>query len=412
MGAEPADLPYVDSVRNRQSGSERESHKSLRLLFDLFPFELFLELESNQSDVRISYNFILTSEMAAKAIKGKSTKAKSISSCNSMNKEFMKKCIEHIAEKIVASKANPDGRTPRGFAETMLQEGRKCFPTMNMNMINYAVKKLKDKGKKPLNSTVTIGLQTSISSLTGDSSSNLNAAFHPTNALLMLQQSSTMDTTSTESDAPTTRYNGATAEALVSDAPTNHNGAAATAEASIAVLDFVTNLQSKEPVKSIGRPKGTTAAAAVLLKQQTELATKEAADWLANIYKKSKSKKRLTKGLLSEAIEAAKIKHFLPEDTTICTGTIRQRVKRNSNSGHVGQTSPMVQVEPYLVELIIKLAEMRYPITTSQGLQLANSLIKGKTIQKQKIEWKTHNCRAFKSAEGKIELGEGYWRSF
>jgi hypothetical protein len=227
----------------------------------------------------------------------------------------------------------------------------------------------------------------------------------------MLQQSSTMDTTSTESDAPT-RYNGATAEALVSDAPTNHNGAAATAEASIAVLDFVTNLQSKEPVKSIGHPKGTTAAAAMSLKQRTELATKEAADWLANIYKKSKSKKHLMKDLLSEAIEAAKKKHFLPEDTTICTGTIRQRVKRNGNSGHVGQTSPMVQVEPYLVELIIKLAEIRQPITTSQALQLANSLIKGKSIQKQIIEWKTHNCRAFKSAEGKIELGEGNWRSF
>jgi len=100
-----------------------------------------LELESNQSDVRISYNFILTSEMAAKAKKGKFTKAKSVSSCNSMNKEFMKKCIEHIAEKIVASKANPDGRTPRGLAEKMLQEGRRCFPTMNMNMINYAVRK-------------------------------------------------------------------------------------------------------------------------------------------------------------------------------------------------------------------------------------------------------------------------------
>ncbi len=49
--------------------------------------------------------------MGAKAKKGKSTKAKSIRSCTSMNKEFMKKCIDHIAEKTVASKANPDGQT-------------------------------------------------------------------------------------------------------------------------------------------------------------------------------------------------------------------------------------------------------------------------------------------------------------
>ncbi len=100
----------------------------------------------------------------------------------------------------------------------------------------------------------------------------------------MLQKSSTMDTTSTESDEPTTRYNGATANALVSDAPTNHNAATATSEASIAVLDFVMNLQSKGPLKSIGRPKG------MVLEQQIELVTKEAADWLANIYKKVRVK--------------------------------------------------------------------------------------------------------------------------
>jgi len=37
----------------------------------------------------------------------------------------------------------------------------------------------------------------------------------------------------------------------------------------------------------------------------------------------------------------------------------------------------MEDVEPYLVELIKKLAEMRTPVTTAQGLELANFLIKG-----------------------------------
>jgi hypothetical protein len=68
----------------------------------------------------------------------------------------------------------------------------------------------------------------------------------------------------------------------------------------------------------------------------------------------------------------------------------------------------MAHVEPYLVELTIKLAEMRQPITTSQGLQLANPFIKGKSIQKHITDWKTHNCHAFKSGEREIELGEGY----
>jgi hypothetical protein len=35
-----------------------------------------------------------------------------------------------------------------------------------------------------------------------------------------------------------------------------------------------------------------------------------------------------------------------------------------------GAYSPMLEVEPYLMELIIKLADMRTPITTSQGLSL------------------------------------------
>ena len=42
----------------------------------------------------------------------------------------------------------------------------------------------------------------------------------------------------------------------------------------------------------------------------------------------------------------------------------------------------MEDIEPYMVELIKKLADMRNPITTSQGLQLASSLIEGKSVQK------------------------------
>jgi hypothetical protein len=48
--------------------------------------------------------------------------------------------VNHIARKIVEAKL-ADGRTPRGVAEKLLQEGRSVFPTMTMNMINYAVKK-------------------------------------------------------------------------------------------------------------------------------------------------------------------------------------------------------------------------------------------------------------------------------
>jgi hypothetical protein len=48
-----------------------------------------------------------------------------------------------------------------------------------------------------------------------------------------------------------------------------------------------------------------------------------------------------------------------------------------------------------MVELIIKLADMRAPITTSQGLQLANSLIKGTSVEEKVIKWKKKYCKSF-----------------
>jgi hypothetical protein len=65
----------------------------------------------------------------------------------------------------------------------------------------------------------------------------------------------------------------------------------------------------------------------------------------------------------------------------------------------------MLEVKPYLVELIIKLADMRQPITTVQGLQLVNSLINETSIKEKMIEWKKRSCHAFKVGKGKHELG-------
>jgi hypothetical protein len=36
-------------------------------------------------------------------------------------------------------KADPNGWTPHGFAEKLLQEGQKYVPSINMNMLNYAI---------------------------------------------------------------------------------------------------------------------------------------------------------------------------------------------------------------------------------------------------------------------------------
>ena len=80
------------------------------------------------------------------------------------------------------------------------------------------------------------------------------------------------------------------------------------------------------------------------------------------------SKKRLRYGLLDDIIKSAKKKYSVPDDVTIRKDCIRQRVKRNSASNHAGQQSPMIEIEPYLVELIIKLSDKMEQRSLGKGV--------------------------------------------
>jgi hypothetical protein len=79
-------------------------------------------------------------------------------------------------------------------------------------------------------------------------------------------------------------------------------------------------------------------------------------------------------------------------------------VKQKSNSCTVGPKSPLLQIEPYVVSLIIQLANMCIPITLVQGLQLCNSIIKGMKFEKMIAEYKSQTVS--------MDLGPGYWRGF
>jgi len=233
-----------------------------------------------------------------------------------------------------------------------------------MNMINYAIKTTKEKMIK---STVTLSTTpTNISPLTGDDSTDTS-----THVSSNSDEASANDTSTNITKSTTT-------------ADEHHCG---------------------------GRPKGTTDAAAKILEEQVEAATQEAAETLKKSKSKSRSsKKRLQRGLLDEILSAARKKHCIPEDVIIHKDTIRQRVKRNTKDGHIGQRSPMLDIEPYLVELVTKLAEMRTPITTTQGLELANSLISGTSTIDKLVAWRD-NCAAF-CKNGMMKLGKSYWTAF
>ncbi len=84
----------------------------------------------------------------------------------------MSQCMQHIARKIVDAKC--DGRTPHLFAKKILLEGKKCFPKMTLNMVNYAVRKIDYINQKAhstnhiLASVITLGQVISVGSLMGD----------------------------------------------------------------------------------------------------------------------------------------------------------------------------------------------------------------------------------------------------
>jgi hypothetical protein len=106
-----------------------------------------------------------------------------------------------------------------------------------------------------------------------------------------------------------------------------------------------------------------------------------------------------------------KKKHCIPEDAIIHKDTTRQRVKRNTKDGHIGQRLPMLDIKPYLNrELITKFAEMRTSITFTQGLELANSLISGTSTIDKLVAWRD-NCAAF-CKNGMMKLGKSYWTTF
>ena len=336
--------------------------------------------------------------VAKKENKSKCSKAIKRSTPSVKPKEFLVLCVNHIARKIVVSKT-VCGRTPHGVAKTLLQEGQTVFPNMTMNMINYAVKKLMDAEMKPKlkKSAVIFGEQNCVCSLTGDSTTsgiNMNNTEHAAGALLALSSSHSRESNDLSSEC---------------DSSVNKNGESTES-------NFLDELLAPSEAKSTGRPKGSTASEAKCLQSKVEAATKEAVENFQNLCRQSSAKKQSGKGLLDEIIKKSMLKHGVEEGVIIDKNTVRQWLKRGSKHGHVGQTTPMLAVEPYLVELFIQLANMRTPITSTQGLQLANSLISGTKIEEESVEWMSHNCHAYKmtasgSEKGK-QLGLGYWKSF
>jgi hypothetical protein len=289
------------------------------------------------------------------------------SKAGALSKQFMLNSAKCIAEMIIDEKVKNDGRVPWGFAAKLLNEGRKTFPNLSRRTINNYVIKLQKERK--------IGRSVTVDSLSNDISSLTT----PNGGAETSNHDNTEDSSHTDS--------------------TDSDDS-----------DSYSNFSNDENVHQNigGRPKGSTVASSLELKKRVDLAMEDAVNKLREAQAKSKNtNERMKKGALTEIISNTKAKYDLGDSITINPGSIRQRVKRNTVTSLLGTKSPMLEIEPYIVSVITQLANMRVPITTKQGLQLCNSIIKGTKFASKVTEFQSKNLRSVTK-----ELGPGYWRGF
>lgn len=285
-------------------------------------------------------------------------------------KALRHQCLTTITTDLELLRANNQGKIPYGAISRLVGEYKESFPWLNKDMVKNHIRKLNNLEEEEKTMQTTMGIA---------------------NCLINLAESLTTGTATISSLSCTL----VSANDAVDSSPS-----------------------SEEPVvvAKPGRPKGTTMKHAVNQKHQIALASEEAAKRYSQERNWAKLKNtRAKKGILAEIIHECKSKHGVPENCSIEPECIRSRVKRGDFKGGIsGNTSPMLEIEPYLVEMIGQLEKMRVPISSRQGLALANSIISG-TLQEEKVlAWKETHCVAYRnnSEDKPMVLGKGYWAGF
>ena len=153
-------------------------------------------------------------------------------------------------------------------------------------------------------------------------------------------------------------------------------------EAPIADVDNNSNLG--------GRPVGTTNKEKHDLKSRTRLCLDAVA---TEFHEKRNIAKRdgkyVKKGCLDDIIKQQKRKFNLSDSVKIDQSAIRARHYRGRlKVKSFGPASPMADVEPKLVELIVRMSRIRRCLTATQCLLLANDLIEGTEYETKVVSFK------------------------
>ena len=177
------------------------------------------------------------------------------------------------------------------------------------------------------------------------------------------------------------------------------------------LLSELSNVSSNaaKSTKGIGRPIGTTEEKKkkdenTLISVKNEISQKYAA--LKG--KAARKGTRVKPGTLKDVIKTVKSIRGVTVD--ISPDAIRRRIHRKKlTSHHVagGQVTPLMRIEPVVVEIILQMARIRQCLCPSKGLELVNSLIKGTPLQEELVQWKSRN-----TPNDTGTVGVGYWRNF
>jgi hypothetical protein len=159
-----------------------------------------------------------------------------------------------------------------------------------------------------------------------------------------------------------------------------------------------------------GRPKGSTRAN---IGKENILKRKCKAE-IAIAYENKKKEMKaaghqhVSKGYLTDLIRQKKkdlgiSKSYYISKKTIFTHLCTKRL----DPTHPGVESPLLSAEESLVQICIAMGNVRQPLTPTEGLQLMNSLIKGREVREKLIDFK---CQ--RRIVGLGEVGRSNWRLF
>ena len=259
--------------------------------------------------------------------------------------------LSHIVQTLEMSRANNNGKIPYGFLRKIVEENKLLCPWITRDMVKHHLKKYHKTGVEAPSGDVplpeqALAMSTSTSE-EGGITSSATTAFLPTGPFSTTAGSSSPGTT----------------EDPILLTPLDQN-------------------YTEEENACYGRPKGTTSLSSRETKNRIRLATTEASVQYKNIRDCARAaNKKAPRGALTKILESAKEKYDVKK-ARISKATIVTRVRRNKLDpiSQGGTPSPMLAIEPHIVELVSQLVRIRCPVNVTTGLQLANSIIAGTSM--------------------------------